>query len=255
MSKSELDQFLETPEAGATVVAEETGKQDAPEETKASDETVDGKGEHDAETPAAEEDESTANAEEKPWQKAAYLDEKRKRQEREQELEQLRKELDEFKTQKQKQEEDEPDIFADPDGFKKSIKDSIRQESVRTRVGISREILMESKADYAEMEVKFIAMAKENPALSEKMLASSNPAKFAYETAKKQAALDDIGDPVSYREKLKAEILAELHGKSEPEAETIAKPKVEHTPSLANASAAKSNNEFHDPGLNELFSR
>ena len=38
---------------------------------------------------------------------------------------------------------------------------------------------------------------------------------IAYETAVKHKALEEIGDPVAYREKVKAELLAEL-AKSQP---------------------------------------
>lgn len=238
MSKSELENFLER--SVKTEVVEEEAAPEVAAETEAAPEAD--KGGKDAETPAAEKG-STANSGES-WTKSAYLDEKRKRQELEEKLAALEK----------PRAKDDVDLFADPEGFKQSLREEMKQEAYSIRSGISREILMENKTDYLEKEAKFLEMAKADPSLAQKVMAHANPAKFAYETAAKQMQLDEIGDPVAYREKLKAEILAELKG-SEEKPDKPAKQTTERPPSLATASAAGSNTVQPKKTLEELFER
>jgi hypothetical protein len=239
--KTELENFLErsvTPEVVEDKAEPET--EEAAAEADTTPEVAD-KGEKHAETPSAEKG-STANAS-KHWSETAYLDEKRKRQELEERLAAL---------EKPKAKED-VDLFADPEGFKKSLRDEMKTEAFSIRAGISRDLLMETKPDYEAKEAKFLEMAKADPSLAEKLKTHANPAKFAYETAAKQIALDEIGDPVAYREKLKQELLAELNG-SKP-ADKPAKQPIEKAPSLATASAAGSNTSVVKKSLEDMFER
>lgn len=254
---NELEQFLETPSAEAV-----TDTTEAPASATATTEakTEEGKGKSDAGMPTAVKDESTANDVPKGHIPiSAYLDEKRKRQELEAKLQE--------KEQPKPQEKDEPDMFVDPKAYTEGIKNEIKQTVLSERINLSRELMLETKADYAEKEARFAATVKAeqeagngfSPLLA-KMHASANPAKFAYETAAKAMAdeakaklLDEIGDPAAYKEKLKAEILAEI-GQSTP-TEKPAKPLVEKAPSLATASAAATNTSVTIPSLEEMFDR
>jgi hypothetical protein len=248
---NELDTFLETPEGNEVETTEEAATVATPE---AKPNAPEGKGEIDAAPPAAEGNESTAQTGAKHWSETAYLDEKRKRQELERRLQELEKPA-------QKQEQDEPDIFVDPKGFTDGLKNEIRQTVLQERINLSRELMLETKGDdYVQKEARFVEMVKADASLLTKMNASANPAKFAYDTATKameqEAKLklvEEIGDPVAYREKLKAELLAEL-GQAQPAA-APAKPVIEKAPSLATASAAASNTSVPDDDLKSMFPR
>lgn len=241
---NELDSFVETSEEAEIDVISPAEEKETAAEEKTETEQAEDKGEN-AETPSVDDKESSAKTnEEKPhWSETAYLDEKRKRQELEKKLE-----------EKSKPKADEVDLFADPDGFKKSIKDEIQQENFKTKVNLSREFMLEAKPDYEEKEAKFFEMAQADPALVTKMKNHSNPAKFAYETASKQQALDEIGDPAAYKERLKKEILEELKN-SEENPDKAEKPQTDDAPSLATASAAKSNTSISELSLEDMFER
>ena len=222
--EDDLDSIFETLEGGDS---DESEEQVALGEKEAEPE---GKVENDAETTAADKD-SPAKTSEKHWSETAYLDEKGKRQN-------LERENAELKAKLQPKEEDDVDLFADPDKFKKSVDDKINNATLSTKISLSREFIMDSKPDYVEKEAKFVEMATADRSLVTKMNQSSNPAKFAYETASKQIAyeaklklVDEIGDPEAYKAKLKQEILDEL--KSVQPAKKPAK----RVPSLATASA------------------
>lgn len=249
---NELDTFLETP---STEAATETTEAPASAEVTTEAKSEEGKGTNtDAEMPSAVKDESTAQPGAKHWAESAYHDEKRKRQELERRLAEV---------EKPQQQEEGPDLFVDPKGFTEGLKNEIKQTVLSERISLSRELMLETKTDYAEKEARFVEMAKADASLVAKMNASANPAKFAYDTASKAIAdeaklklVDEIGDPAAYREKLKAEILAELNG-AEPTrpAKQPLKAIVEKAPSLATASAARANTEATSKSLEDLFQR
>ncbi len=244
---SELDNFLETSVAAEVVEQPAEAKQEAATaETSATTQATD-KGELDAATPAAEKD-STANTS-TDWSKTAYLDEKRKRQALEQELEELKK------PKTPEKQDDAPDMFVDPAAYTKHQDEKTKMLILRNKAEMSADLMRDAKPDYDEKAARFIDMAKADQSLADKMYASPNPAKFAYETAAKQMALDAIGDPVAYEAKLREKILAELNGEKPAAEEIPAKKTIEKTPSLATASAARSNNTTTSVALEELFER
>lgn len=212
---NELDALLDGDviEDEATVETDEVEEVEA--ETEESEEVEETTGDEGATTAQPESDETTDDPEAKnlDWAKVAYLDEKRKRQE-------LEKRLEALETSGQPVEKgQEPDLFENP-------QEALQNLEMRVKADLSRQMMMELKPDYKEKEDSFLALAKEDPTLVVKLRQAPNPAKFAYETAVKHKALEEIGDPVSYREKIKAELLAEL-SKTQPKKK----------PSLANTAS------------------
>lgn len=108
-----------------------------------------------AEPPAAEETEA------KSVPVAALKSERQKRQAAESELNELRKKLGQAEPESEVSE----DIFKD-------------------RTETTRALMVEFKPDYEAMEEIFLGLADNDKSLKVKLRNSSNPAKFAYETAK-----------------------------------------------------------------------
>lgn len=217
---SELDAMLE----GDVIDDEATVETDEVEEVQESTE------EDSATTAQPESDETTTDPEAKnlDWAKVAYMDEKRKRQELEKRLEALEAGGTQHERPKGK------DLFEDPEGRLQDLK-------LEVKADISREMMMELKPDYKEKEDVFLALAKEDPTLVVKLRQAQNPAKFAYETAVKHRALEEIGDPTQYREKIKAEILAEL-SKTQPKK----KPSLANTTSVGGGIASTGESSLAD---------
>jgi hypothetical protein len=74
------------------------------------------------------------------------------------------------------------------------------------RTNMSREMMMELKPDYQDMETIFTEIAKDNPYLVSQMMKSHNPAKFAYEKAKEHVEVQEakkLKDSEEYKEFLK----------------------------------------------------
>ena len=221
---SELDAMLE----GDVIDDDATVETDEVEETQeVSEETTE---EDSATTAQPESDETTTDPEAKnlDWAKVAYLDEKRKRQELEKRLEALETGGKQTETAK------EPDLFENPTEVLQNLE-------LRVKADLSRQMMIELKPDYKEQEDVFLALAKDDPTLVVKLRQAQNPAKFAYETAVKHKALQEIGDPTQYREKIKAEILAEL-SKTQPKK----KPSLANTTSVGGGIASTGESSLAD---------
>jgi len=114
---------------------------------------------------------------------AALQDERHKRQQYEKEIEQLRSQLPKS--------DEAPDPYEDIDAYdaykrsKWEQEQNTKQEQQRNaRINESRSKMLETHEDYDEMEQIFQLMTVSDKTLVEKMFASGNEAKFAYDTAK-----------------------------------------------------------------------
>ncbi len=219
-------------EVGETAKTPETTETDKGEDE---DETVDEaeESEDEAETPAAED-----KHEGKSVPVAALKSERQKRQQAEARVAELEKRN--APTEERGEMDLDSKLFAE-------------------RTNMSREMMMESKPDYQEMENIFTEIATGNQHLIDQMMKSHNPAKFAYEKAKEHVAIEEakkLKDSDEYKEflKLKAE------GKTKPVAITtdekrkqsvLAVPKLNKAASLGSNSTPKENLDTLDDMFEE----
>ena len=180
-------------------------------------------------TTAPKEDET-----EQAWTKAMALDERRKRQE-------AQKELDDYKAQMaEKAKVETPDVFEDQEAYTNHIRSEFDQKLINQRVELSRDILKDQHKDYEAMEQAFIELASTTPGLKEQVLQQSNPAKFVYEQGKKHTQFKEMQDVDTYKSKLRAEIKAELEAELSSKSAEKSKVAESITPSLANARSSDS---------------
>lgn len=213
---------------------EEVETEDTQEETTTVETEEKGEEESD-ETPSSEKQDEPANNE-GVIPIAAYFDERQKRQG-------LEAKLAEF----EKQQEEAIDPVADPEGFRAQLLSQVKTMTQADRISMSRSLMIDAKEDYAEMEQVFLGMVEKDPSLATKMRDADNPAKFAYEQAQQHKTLEEIGDPVAFRERLRQEILAELKteqkGEGPENSEEEEKPAKTTTSSLATKTASGSNSD------------
>ncbi len=202
---SNLDSFLEdlgsdtSSEAQATDAQATEATNEQAQNTSSTESQVDTK----AETTTAKKEES------EPAQVpiAALKDERRKRQEAELKLKEFQASQQNSRQQEQEQ---APDFYEDPDKRLEYERQQIQRERIKDRVTMSEMLVRDKYEDYDKTLDVFDDMCKENPSLVTQMVNAQNPALFAYQQAKKYQQLKDIQDPDAYREKLKAEVRAEL---------------------------------------------
>lgn len=171
---------------------------------------------------------------EQEWTKTMALDERRKRQEIERELEALRNQRAEA------EKVETPDVFENQEAFVEHMRGEMQAELAKSRIETSQEIMRSIHQDYDAKEAAFIEMARENPLLIQEMNQSRNPAKFAYDTAvkaEKLAMLDNVDElEARIRAEVEAKVRAEIEGESKQQAESLEQKRKSVPPSLTNAS-------------------
>ena len=165
--------------------------------------------------PSSEEEQQPPPKEEvqDDWTKKAVIDERRKRQQLESELEKLKKQIQSGEQQESTDEQDYSELIEDPKRFAASIRKQIENDLFNERVLASQEEMKATHNDYDELESEFIDLSKQDPSLHQRLRKSLNPAKFAYDTAKKAREVKNFSDPnfvAAERERIKKEVLAEL---------------------------------------------
>lgn len=182
------------------------------------------------------------------WAKAAVLDERKKRQALEAELEALKRQ--------QQPEAKKVDLFEDPEGYQKQVEQSIQKARIEDRISLSREIFASMKDDYEEAEAAFIDLAKQHPQLVGEMLVAPVPAKFAYEQGKKALAFNEMKafDPDSYKAKLREELRSELMQELQSRQSQKQAKAANLTPSLA-AIQTQTVKDDPEPSLEDLLGR
>jgi len=237
-----LDSVLSGEPAPAPEVIEPAAEEPKVEETPA----VEVKAEAETKQEEIVEPTSTEKQPEDPWTKTAYLDEKRKRQE-------LERQLDASKQEKPKA----PDIFENQDDYTGFVQNEINSAVGNTRAEMSE---FYARREYGDAEVtekmeKFEEMAKDNPALMAEVRNSVAPWHTMVEKVDAAKKMADMNDLPAYEAKVRAEIEAKLR------AEILGEKKVNDdklsniTPSLAGQRSSGSEKTPIDQSLEDILGR
>ena len=174
---------------------------------------------------------------------AKAQDEKRKRQELEKQLDDMKAQIEKLSQSKQQEAEtpeiDEPDVL--DEGYTPHIKSLITNEVIKVKVELSRDNAIDKWGDeFIEAEKFFMSNASENDLAQ--ALKSSNPAKFVFDIVKQHKEKQKIQDP-DYVKNLEAEIRAKVLKEMETE-----KPKLSSKSILGKGSVGiKADTESIDP--------
>lgn len=224
------------------------------EPTVEPEEVVEAEAEAEAATTAVEseekEQEPEAEAvkepeEKEPWTKAAYMSEKKKRQELERKLAEV-------------EQKPLPDAIDDPEGFSNALRSELATTAFSIKTELSQDLMRELHDDYDEKEAVFMELAQDNPSLVQELREASNPARFAYETAKKHEELQQLKDVDSYKAKLRKELEAELRkeimGEKEAKDAKEAEKASALKPSLVDAGESSKDSEIQE-SLEDIIGR
>ncbi len=172
--------------------------------------------------------------------KAKALDETKKRQALQAELNQTKQQLS-----KARQPTDKPGFWEDPDGAIGNLSVDVDNRISQAVTNMSVAMMKSMHPDYDEKESVFIDMVSQNPALATQMNQSINPAEFAYNTAKNHLEMQEIGDIDSFKADLIAQgyakAKAELEGEKNAEIKKAIETRSELPGSLSNERAAGGN--------------
>ncbi len=150
----------------------------------------------------------------------ALADERRKRQDREQELSTLRQELEALK----KPATAKPNLFEDPHNWEKHLDErveqrlaSIRQESEQRFLVLVEQAAKARHADFDEVAQVFAETARTTPGLIDEARQAADPAEFIYKAGQNLKRFREAGSIEALIEKAREEGRQEaLKGKSVP---------------------------------------
>ena len=170
--------------------------------------------------------------------RAAVQDERRKRQEAEARLKQYEQQLVQRHDQTPP-----PDWYAEPDRAAQVMQQQVQYQITQTKVAMSQDWAREHYPDYDALEMVFTEAADKQPHLWQQLYQHPNPAKFAYQQAKKINALNEIGeDPDAYKQRIIAEYQAS-QGHSQPQPQ---QPRAATRPQLPTSLGRTPNNQPRD---------
>lgn len=251
LSGAEPEKVENAPQEESTSQEESSNQEEVSKEADKTDEAKVEESKPEDKTSEDKEETTASEPEKDPWTKTAYLDEKKKRQERDAENASLKAKLDELQSDPVQS----PDIFEDQKGFEDALLNRADQIVQTKFLQMSENFLKRQYSDYDEKKAIFIDLVKESPALKDEAEKSGDPLNFLYDQATKHLEFQKMQDIDAYKAKIKAEVKAELESEmkqTKAEKEALNKQESEITPSLANAKASdKSAPE--DNSLESLF--
>ncbi len=141
----------------------------------------------------------------------AIKEEREKRQTIERELEALKAQFQQL-TQPVQQ-EPPPSVWEDENAWGGHlVNTAVTQAETRSRVLMSEMLMRQSEADFEDLKATYFELERSNPAIAQQVMADPHPWNKAIQIAKSHKAMQELGatNVEEMREKLKAELLAEL---------------------------------------------
>jgi hypothetical protein len=142
---------------------------------------------------------------------AALIGERRRRQELQAELEQLRSQ----QLQAQPQ-QPAPDLWEDPQGWQQGVvSTAVQQATFNARLDMSEMMVRQSHSDFEDKKATFIDLMNETPGLQQKALSDPHPWNFAYNYVTNHQRMQELSATsvteleARLREQIKAELTAE----------------------------------------------
>lgn len=160
----------------------------------------------------------------------ALLDERERRQQAERELQELKRWRQEQEAKARQPAPQPPDFYTDPDQRLAFERSQFERSLFNERLNMSEMLARQAHGDTVVETARdaFMQEATRNPALAMELQRQANPYGFVVQWHRRQQAMAEIGDdPMAYRERLKAELLAELQGQqgaAQPSARNPVKP-------------------------------
>jgi hypothetical protein len=169
------------------------------------------------------------------WHLKAVLDEREKRQAAQRELEELKKQIEASKPAKQK-----TSVLEDEGKFRNELLDDMESRLVNDRLNMSQALAEREfgKDKIADKVKAFRELASQNPELRNRFANAPLPYHELVSIVDKHNEVKEMENLDVYKEKLRAEIRAELLKESEAKAAGVEQKRESITPSLAGKRSA-----------------
>lgn len=148
-----------------------------------------------------------------PEEFKALKEERTKRQTLEQELAEIRRQLEASKAPPPPA----PDLWEDTQGWQQHfggevVTAAVQQASLNAKLDMSEMMVRQANPDFEDVKAEFLALAQQNPDLTRQALADPHPWNKAYQIAKNHKTMTELGatDLDTLKTKLREEIMAEM---------------------------------------------
>lgn len=156
-------------------------------------------------TPEPEEETGTPPGEPEEWTKAAVMDERRKRQELQQQVDDLRRQM-EAKPSEPVRPEPLPDPLEDSEAHAAALETRVNQMVNNRFLNMSKAMHKAQKGDVVdEAEKAYGAAAQSDPSLWASLNSAPDPYGHVVDWYEKKQAMAEIGDPREYAARVKAD--------------------------------------------------
>lgn len=167
-------------------------------------------------------------------------EERRKRQD-------LERQLNEIRNAKQQPEGEKKTFWDDPEGtlkrFEQGLDQKLTQRELDTRLSTSEYIARSKYQDFDQKVQIFAELLQSTPGLHAQWLASPDPAEFVYRTAEKTQLLRDAGGLEQLRAKIEKETREKLESEYKKKEQELEKKRSALTGSLSETKGASTRQE------------
>ena len=230
----------------AEVIEEETEAETVVDETEETEgETAEAEESEESEE-SEEESTSSADKDEVSGLKQALAAERKKRQDAQARL-----------RQQEAKPRVAPDPVTDPEGYAAYHEQSTDKKVLQDRIELTQDLMRDIHEDFDKYQGIFMnlvstenddgSLSITDPALLAKFNASANPAKFAYNHAKKHEEIETLSSP-DYKENLRKQIETEVMQKLKAKGYSVA-----DLPNLTNAPASSKNDVIVDDKAKDVI--
>jgi hypothetical protein len=159
---------------------------------------------------------SPAPVDEPPFEHAAVKGERSRRQQAEQERDELRSRLEALERQSQPPQQPPappPSLWEDEQGWQHHFGNQvINASTTQSRIIMSEMLMSQQHPDFAEMKERYLQMERENPAIIPQVMSDPHPWSKAYQIAKNAKTMADLGatDLETLKAKMREELMAEM---------------------------------------------
>lgn len=180
---------------------------------------------------------------------AALKAEREKRQQREAKLAEYERELAQLRQPAQPQ----PDFYEQPQQYIQTIIQQERQQMSQALMGALEEQARVVFNDYDEVIADVTEAAQGNPMIVQQVMASANPALAAYKLGKQLRELKNMQDPQAYRQRIEAEVRAQIAKEQADKESARANAAQAIPPDLSAARASKGDEVAPDDSLDSIL--
>lgn len=193
------------PAPEATEAPQEAGSQEGPQRDEQGRFAPKGEKE---DAPPASEDKSKGL-------EAGISAERKKRQETEAQLEQLRQELEQIRASQQPQQPaaPPPSLWDDEQAWQQHfggevVSSAVQQATFNAKLDMSEMMARQAHEDFDEIKTEFITLMQQNPALQQQALSDPHPWQKAYQIAKNARTMNELG--ATNIDELKAQLAEQI---------------------------------------------